>query len=560
MIKTNTNLLTEANTEEIRVAKFISKLGELGSNLRIARMRAQGNIKAFLENITEDDYALFLYRPDLEQYIFPTPNFKHIITVKSPTEIMSLSTKNKIKQLAKRGVLSKDIGLRMLFFENRELALEAFQTTKNEVYVKMNSSIQENKPCWKGYEMVGMKNKNGKQVPNCVPISEANVIRALSEGDTEYERYFKKMLRRTGKSSPAEMDDREKRIFFMKLDRGWKAPDEPKKETEKNTKQENAMTLTLQERRYIAKKVIESNRKTISEAKNNSKIKREIKLNLEFYNGLKESTPLKDKVPVNESMTIIMGLYTIFGTLKDILTSIAFVSMILTGIKKWFANTFGDTWFGKKAEEWADKGKAMLKKFQDILGPKGIAFIIAFFKYKGKVSKENIDKEMGLAKKIHTAIMVVLICLAILAILKFIIPLMATTFAGTAPLSGLLGLTSMDGFGAAAFAAYGIPSKIHKIQKNRDKTGKELKDDGLLDDIQKEAESALDLAQDKLKQEAGDVADDKPPTLDQIPDEVEDAMKSGKDIGESRRFKLKSISESTLRKNKMNLKNKPKRY
>lgn len=27
-------------------------------------------------------------------------------------------------------------------------------------------------PCWKGYEMVGMKDKNGKKVPNCVPKTE----------------------------------------------------------------------------------------------------------------------------------------------------------------------------------------------------------------------------------------------------------------------------------------------------------------------------------------------------------------------------------------------------
>ena len=25
------------------------------------------------------------------------------------------------------------------------------------------------KPCWKGYEMIGMKNKGGRKVPNCVP-------------------------------------------------------------------------------------------------------------------------------------------------------------------------------------------------------------------------------------------------------------------------------------------------------------------------------------------------------------------------------------------------------
>jgi hypothetical protein len=28
--------------------------------------------------------------------------------------------------------------------------------------------------CWKGYEMIGMKDKGGKKVPNCVPIKEAD--------------------------------------------------------------------------------------------------------------------------------------------------------------------------------------------------------------------------------------------------------------------------------------------------------------------------------------------------------------------------------------------------
>jgi hypothetical protein len=28
-------------------------------------------------------------------------------------------------------------------------------------------------PCWKGYEMVGTKKKDGKEVPNCVPVKEA---------------------------------------------------------------------------------------------------------------------------------------------------------------------------------------------------------------------------------------------------------------------------------------------------------------------------------------------------------------------------------------------------
>ena len=37
---------------------------------------------------------------------------------------------------------------------------------------KSFSDIKEKKtPCWSGYKQVGMKTKNGKQVPNCVPES-----------------------------------------------------------------------------------------------------------------------------------------------------------------------------------------------------------------------------------------------------------------------------------------------------------------------------------------------------------------------------------------------------
>lgn len=35
-----------------------------------------------------------------------------------------------------------------------------------------NDILDENKPCWKGYKQVGMKTKNGREVPNCVPINE----------------------------------------------------------------------------------------------------------------------------------------------------------------------------------------------------------------------------------------------------------------------------------------------------------------------------------------------------------------------------------------------------
>jgi hypothetical protein len=49
---------------------------------------------------------------------------------------------------------------------------------KNNMFQEgSNDILDEMKPCWKGYKQVGMKEKDGKEVPNCVPINE-------SEGET----------------------------------------------------------------------------------------------------------------------------------------------------------------------------------------------------------------------------------------------------------------------------------------------------------------------------------------------------------------------------------------
>lgn len=41
-----------------------------------------------------------------------------------------------------------------------------------KAYDKVKQMKEDKDPCWKGYEMVGMKKKGGKKVPNCVPVSE----------------------------------------------------------------------------------------------------------------------------------------------------------------------------------------------------------------------------------------------------------------------------------------------------------------------------------------------------------------------------------------------------
>jgi len=40
---------------------------------------------------------------------------------------------------------------------------------------------EDDNPCWKGYKMIGMKEKNGKEVPNCVPESEEVIDNAFNE-------------------------------------------------------------------------------------------------------------------------------------------------------------------------------------------------------------------------------------------------------------------------------------------------------------------------------------------------------------------------------------------
>jgi len=79
-------------------------------------------------------------------------------------------------------------------------------------------------PCWKGYEMVGMKKKGGKMVPNCMPISkeesepccddckttliDENVYRA---GSKMYFQYFVNLRERyeAGEYKPQSLADQE---------------------------------------------------------------------------------------------------------------------------------------------------------------------------------------------------------------------------------------------------------------------------------------------------------------------------------------------------------------
>ena len=71
-------------------------------------------------------------------------------------------------------------------------------------------------PCWKSYEMIGTKEKNGKEVPNCVPKEEACCDDCADpiEEEAEYEG------RKVTLNKPFGGDSKHKRYVYVKNDKG----------------------------------------------------------------------------------------------------------------------------------------------------------------------------------------------------------------------------------------------------------------------------------------------------------------------------------------------------
>jgi hypothetical protein len=77
-----------------------------------------------------------------------TEEFKHVIHVDTPTQVVSKPVAAQIMALAKKGVRASEIGLEMGFVGNAKLAADTFQKVKNKIYFeldKRNESVNEAK-------------------------------------------------------------------------------------------------------------------------------------------------------------------------------------------------------------------------------------------------------------------------------------------------------------------------------------------------------------------------------------------------------------------------------
>lgn len=81
------------------------------------------------------------------------------------------------------------------------------ETQKINKPKKMADGELEN-PCWEGYQPVGMKEKDGRMVPNCVPIKEQQssqkfVIPSPEGGESEQD-YIGRCISAIGKEYDVE--------------------------------------------------------------------------------------------------------------------------------------------------------------------------------------------------------------------------------------------------------------------------------------------------------------------------------------------------------------------
>lgn len=135
---------------------------------------------------------------------------------------------NRIKALKDKISATKSPEQKKLFSDRLVNALQTLSNIKKDHSIKAphRESIKEESPCWDGYKQVGMKDKGGKQVPNCVPNNESvNEGVKLSLVDPNTNKFIKTLsLSRTYKEAEKEVETLNRRLSSSQKTKGlyWK--------------------------------------------------------------------------------------------------------------------------------------------------------------------------------------------------------------------------------------------------------------------------------------------------------------------------------------------------
>ena len=90
---------------------------------------------------------------------------------------------DRIKKLRDKISSTKNMEQKMKYQNTLKGILQRLSDLKKSHGIKAphKESVNEAGPCWKGYKQVGMKNKNGREVPNCVPESVIREARSVGQ-------------------------------------------------------------------------------------------------------------------------------------------------------------------------------------------------------------------------------------------------------------------------------------------------------------------------------------------------------------------------------------------
>jgi hypothetical protein len=245
--------------------------------------------------------------------------------------------------------------------------------------------------------------------------------------------------------------------------------------------------LTTEEKKKIIKKVLKESYQGVSlnEAKTNSNIKNEIRLNLEFYSGLKKTLP-KSKLEeaFHTGNQYIDFFLNFMGSVKDFLTTNDIGKWFSTLIQKVASKIFPS--FSKNPNDWTDKLSNGVEKIGQILGPKGIAYIIAAWKNKTiKPTQEMINAQLSKASVVYKILLIVLILVGFWKLWMFIQPFYSAALAPKVLISLKMALAK-GGFTKAGFNVIGIYNKIQHATH---------------DETKHEIENSLNLAKQSLSKE-----------------------------------------------------------
>ena len=168
LYESKTNLVINGALDESRIAKIQDMLHEHGYTYdfvyvsvtnKVSRLRNEQRENPIQENKRIDK---FLKTEKLAAFV-EAHVFNNSINLNESSEMEKVFFASEIQKLLERVI---SLGLEM-----KEIEKKDEPRPKSLTEIKKATGDLKN-ACWKGYTAIGMKTKNGKKVPNCVPVKE----------------------------------------------------------------------------------------------------------------------------------------------------------------------------------------------------------------------------------------------------------------------------------------------------------------------------------------------------------------------------------------------------